>query len=110
MAIFFLLFQDSLKEVLELGLSGIPIVSMMACGDRTNEKIIIPEEDMTDDEKMSYFENLCLRWYQLAAYMPALHSEYGHGKYNKIVTKNTNHKWIKRSLDRRTMVNMHKRV
>ena len=102
--------QDSLKEVLELGLSGIPIVSMMACGDRTNEKIVIPDEEMTDDERISYFENLCLRWYQLAAYMPALHSEYGHGKYNKIVTKNTNHKWIKRSLDRRTMVSIHKRI
>ena len=105
-----LLLQDSLKEVLELGLSGIPIVSMMACGDRTNEKIVIPDEEMTDDERISYFENLCLRWYQLAAYMPALHSEYGHGKYNKIVTKNTNHKWIKRSLDRRSMVSVHKRI
>ena len=105
-----LLLQDSLKEVLELGLSGIPIVSMMACGDRTNEKIVIPDQEMTDDERISYFENLCLRWYQLAAYMPALHSEYGHGKYNKIVTKNTNHKWIKRSLDRRSMVSVHKRI
>ena len=93
-----------MREVLELGLAGMPIVSMMACGDRTNDKIKIPDEDMTEDEKHIYFENLCLRWYQLAAYMPALHSEYGHGKYNKIVTKNTNHKWIKRSLDRRIMV------
>ena len=82
----------------------------MACGDRTNEKITIPDEKMTEDEKRTYFEDLCLRWYQLAAYMPALHSEYGHGKYNKIVTKNPNHKWIKRGLDRRMMVSKQGRM
>ena len=91
-----------------MGLAGVPIVSMMACGDRSPSAIEIPNDDMmTDDEVKIYFENLCLRWYQLAAYMPALHSEYGHGKYNKIMSENTNYKWIVRSLTRRMMVSFH---
>ena len=90
-----------------MGLSGVPIVSMMACGDRTLSNLVIPDEDMTEDEVKVYFENLCLRWYQLAAYMPALHSEHGHGKYNKIMSKNANYKWINRSLTRRTIVSVY---
>ena len=100
--------QDSLKEVLELGIAGVPIISMMACGDRSPGAIEIPDdEQMTDDDIQIYFDDLCLRWYQLAAYMPALHSEYGRGKYNKIMTKNANYKWIVRSLTRRMMVWFH---
>ena len=84
---------------------------MMACGDRTNNndmtaRNLLNDEDLTSEEIKSYYDNMCLRWYQLAAYMPALHTEYGHGKYNKLPTTNTNYKWIQHSLDRRMVVSV----
>ena len=88
--------------MLELGLAGVPIVSMLACGEKGLLKI--SNNELSEAEAKLYFNNLCLRWYQLAAYMPALHSDYGSEKYNTILTDNTNYKWIKRSLDHRIMV------
>ena len=88
--------------MLELGLAGVPIVSMLACGDRSSIKM--SNDELSETEVKLYFDNLCLRWYQLAAFMPALHSDYGSEKYNTILTDNTNYKWIKRSLDHRIMV------
>ena len=77
---------------------------MLACGDRS--KLDVTVGDITEEEMKTYFENLCLRWYQLAAYMPALHSEYGNEKYNTLMTDNPHYKWIKYSLSRRTVVSV----
>ena len=101
-----MLLQKSLKEVLELGLAGVPMVSMLACGDRSMN-VEIPE-DIDKQGEIAYVDELCLRWYQLAAYMPALRSSYGGEKHNTIVTDNNNLKWIKRSLSHRIMVSKHK--
>ena len=88
--------------MLELGLAGVPVVSMLTCGDRS--KIQVTMEDVSEEDIQTDLDNLCLRWYQLAAYMPALHSEYGNEKYNTIMTKNVHYKWIKRSLSHRILV------
>ena len=91
--------------MLELGLAGVPIVSMLACGDRSKIEATVNDE-VTEEEIITKFDNLCLRWYQLAAYMPALYSEYGNEKYNTILTNNVHYKWIKRSLSRRIVVSV----
>lgn len=49
-------------QVLEYGLYGVPVVSMPACGKITTHVL-----NTTDS-----FGSICLRWYQIAAYMPAL--------------------------------------
>jgi alpha-glucosidase (family GH31 glycosyl hydrolase) len=56
--------QRNLKEVLELSISGIPLVSVAACG------TIVTTNDT------EFLEELCTRWYQMAAYMPAMYSFY----------------------------------
>ena len=95
-----------MKEVLELGLAGVPIVSMLVCGDRAEGNIVIPRDDITAEEAKIYFDQLCLRWYQLATYMPTFRTEYGHGDYNELPSVNINYKWIYRSLSRRIMVSI----
>ena len=55
----------SLREVLVLGLAGQGMVSMPVCG--TQEE---------DQEEVEDVELLCLRWTQLAAFMPSLRSWY----------------------------------
>ena len=95
-----------MKEVLELGLAGVPILSMLVCGDRAEGNIVIPRDDITAEEAKLYFDQLCLRWYQLATYMPTFRTEYGHGDYNELPSANINYKWIYRSLSRRIMVSI----
>ena len=64
---------SSLREVLELGLSGSGLVSMQACGLDRNYYVLF---NSTID-----LDELCLRWYQLSAFMPAIHAKH---------TENTN--------------------
>ncbi len=59
--------RRSLREVIELGMAGVPIVSMSACGVSMTEEFNITME----------VNELCLRGYQVAAMMPAMNSYYG---------------------------------
>ena len=58
---------DSLREVLMLGLAGQAMVSMPVCGTHQVEEVT--GDDLDTDL-------LCLRWGQLAAFMPSLRSWY----------------------------------
>lgn len=87
----------SLREVLELGISGSSYVSMQACG--LEPKVMHLNETYPNDE-------LCLRWYQLAAFMPALHSFHeslGHTESLPHGFSHSNYmRWVNRTLQRRT--------
>lgn len=85
--------SNSLLEMFELSLSGSPLVSMSACGSPEIASLINITEEYAD---------LCTRWYQLAAFMPAMHTFYGTGhprlpySFGAVTAK-----WIRRSLEQR---------
>ena len=85
-----------LREVLELGIAGSGHVSMQACG--IKPKVFLLNETFSMDE-------LCLRWYQLAAFMPALHSMHDALGSNATLphgfSKYTYTSWVRRALQRR---------
>jgi alpha-glucosidase (family GH31 glycosyl hydrolase) len=86
----------SLREVLELSLSGSGLVSMQACGIE-NQKPELFNETFSMDE-------LCLRWYQLEAFMPAVHAIHetaGNSSMPYRFSKKTYTNWVKRALQRR---------
>ncbi len=64
--------ERNLREVLELSIAGIPLVSVAACGSYASQ----------NDTK--FLEELCTRWYQMAAYMPALYSFYQDDRYSRL--------------------------
>ena len=84
--------RASLKEAIELGLSGIPLVSMTACGTPAS----IPLNATIDDD-------LCLRWYQMAAFMPAMSSFHGSEDPTKMPydLPGTYLDWVRRAIDKR---------
>lgn len=86
----------SLREVLELSISGAGFVSMQACG--VEPKVMHLNDTYPNEE-------LCLRWYQLAAYMPALHSFHDSLGHNETLPHGFSQKnyvrWVKRALQRR---------
>ena len=57
----------SLREVLVLGMMGQAMVAMPVCGTHTVTDLDMPDMDLG---------KLCLRWAQLAAFMPAMRSWY----------------------------------
>ena len=64
--------ERNLKEVLELSIAGVPLVSMAGCGSYAS----------TNETK--FLEEICTRWYQLAAYMPAMYSFYEDNQYSRL--------------------------
>ena len=64
--------ERNLREVLELSVAGIPLVSVAGCGSYASQ----------NDTK--FLEELCTRWYQMAAYMPALYSFYQDDRYSRL--------------------------
>ena len=86
---------SSLREVFELSISGSGLVSMQVCG--IDEKTFSLNRTFSMDE-------LCLRWYQLAAFMPAVHAIRGNAGNSSMpygFTKKTFTNWVKRALQRR---------
>ena len=85
--------KQSLREVMELGLAGNPMVSMTACGTRSVAML----------NTSAVVDELCLRWYQVAAYMPALNSYYGTEQVTRMPYTLTGayKDWIRRALDHR---------
>ena len=65
--------RRSLRDVLSLSVSGISTVSMTACG-------IISQSTLAGNNvavDSTDYDTLCLRWYQMAAMMPAMNSYHG---------------------------------
>jgi len=62
--------SSSLKEVLVLGISGQSVVAMPACGTH------LDTEELEEGAPEVDLQQLCLRWFQLAAFMPSMRSWY----------------------------------
>lgn len=78
--------KSSLRESIQMGISGFSMISMGVCAGSD-------QVDEVDDE-------LILRWYQLAGFMPALHSNNIHD----LLADNFNIKWIKRAMTKRNQL------
>jgi len=65
--------QSSLREVLLMGMLGLPFTSMPACGTHAADSTVS--------------ELLCLRWVQLACYMPGMHSWYSGKDTSRLLYK-----------------------
>ncbi len=66
----------NLRDVLELSVAGVSMLSMAACGSANSLTF-------NDTDKV---QDLCLRWFQLSAYMPAMHSFYEDPEKSRLPT------------------------
>ncbi|XP_059079959.1 lysosomal alpha-glucosidase-like isoform X1 [Tigriopus californicus] len=85
--------RASLKEVLELGLAGNPVVAMNPCG-------VLGAVPLNTS---MILDQICLRWYQMASLMPAMYSFYGNEKMNRLPYKfiGSYRDWIQHSIEQR---------
>lgn len=99
--------RESLKEALEFGIYGVHMFSMPACGVHTLSDEDDPddddEEDENEDDETVADGELCLRWFQLAAFMPAMNSYYGMEKlrFMPYDLTGTYRDWVRRAIGRR---------
>lgn len=85
--------KANLKEVLELGLVGNPVVAMNPCG----------VLGATPLNTSMVLDQICLRWYQMASLMPAMYSFYGNEQMNRLPYKfiGSYRDWIQHSIEQR---------
>ena len=80
--------QRNLRDVLELSLAGIPLVSMSGCGTFTalgeNDSNELSTAASASADSESFLSELCTRWYQMAAYMPTMYSFYQDDRYSRL--------------------------
>ena len=80
--------QRNLRDVLELSLAGIPLVSMSGCGTFTalgkNDSNELSAAASASADSESFLSELCTRWYQMAAYMPTMYSFYQDDRYSRL--------------------------